>query len=155
MKRLNRLLVVLAIFFVSGCINASAETRVPLDASPTLSPEVMAQPLSTALENSPLMTPPFTSTLQNLIAKATEDLAQRFSIPVTAITLIEAKAVTWPDSSLGCPQEGFAYSQVLTPGHLIVLESANNRYEYHAGNGPDVIYCPNPQPPVPDSSGNT
>jgi hypothetical protein len=71
------------------------------------------------------------------------------------ITLIEAKGVTWSDSSLGCPQEGFAYSQVLTAGYLIALEDANDRYEYHAGKGPNVFYCPNPQPPVPNDSGNT
>jgi len=101
------------------------------------------------------MPSPATSTLQNLTELAREDLAKRLSIPITKISLLEAKKVTWSDSSLGCPQDGFVYAQILTPGYLIVLEHDNNRYEYHAGKGPNVIYCPNPIPPVPNAPDNT
>jgi hypothetical protein len=93
--------------------------------------------------------------LQGLIEKAREDLAKRLSITVTEISVAEAAAVIWPDSSLGCPQKGMAYAEVLTSGYLILLEYANNQYEYHAGKGPEVFYCPNPTPPVPGTPGNT
>jgi hypothetical protein len=101
------------------------------------------------------MTPPATFSLQNLTEIAKEDLAQRLSIPTTQISVIEAKAVTWSDSSLGCPQEGMVYAQVLTSGYLIVLGYSDNQYEYHAGKGPNVFYCPNPIPPVPNAPDNT
>ena len=102
--------------------------------------------------------PTFSSSIpgiESLIEKAKEDLAQQLSISTSQINLLEAQAVVWPDSSLGCPQPGMMYSQVLTPGYLILLGANNKDYEYHAGKGSDVIYCENPSPPVPDMPGDT
>jgi hypothetical protein len=123
--------------------------------------DVPTQPtLSTLLPDLPTqggatqMNPPSTN-LQNLIDKAREDLAQRLSIPATQINLVDATAVTWPDASLGCPQMGMEYAQVLTPGYLILLEYGNNRFEYHASRGTYVIYCENPTPPILGTPDNT
>jgi hypothetical protein len=92
---------------------------------------------------------PLAPGLQGMIEKAKEDLAKRLSITVPEINVEVAAEVTWPDSSRGCPQEGMAYAQVLTPGYLIVLEYNYAKYEYHAGKGPEVIYCINPASPLP------
>ena len=100
--------------------------------------------------NSPLPTPAF-SDLQKLIEKAKEDLAQRLSVPVNQINVVDAQEVLWPDSSLGCPEKGMAYTQVLTPGYLIRLESGGQEFEYHASRK-TFIYCVNPSPPVPGAS---
>jgi hypothetical protein len=101
-------------------------------------------------------TPQSTGTvLQKLIESSRQDLAKRLSVPVEEIVLLEAVGVTWPDSSLGCPQEGMAYAQVLIPGYLIRLQAGNAEFEYHAGKGSTVIYCENPVPPVPGMPGNT
>ena len=99
------------------------------------------------------MTPTGTG-LQNLIDKAIADLAQRSNIPANEITLLEATAVTWSDSSLGCPQEGMVYAQVLTPGYLIRLQAGDQEFEYHASRGTEVIYCENPRPPVEGTPGD-
>lgn len=101
------------------------------------------------------MTSPATSPLQTLIETAQKDLAQRLSIPVAMINLIEAKAVTWSDSSLGCPQEGIVYAEVLTLGYRVILEYAKQTYEYHAGKGHEIFYCANPIPPVVGIPDNT
>jgi hypothetical protein len=93
--------------------------------------------------------------MQSLIEKTKEDLAKRLSITMAEIIVVEASEVVWPDSSLGCPQKGMAYLQVLTPGYLILLEYANNQYEYHAGKGLDFIYCTNPTAPLPGPPGST
>ena len=93
--------------------------------------------------------------MESLIEKAKADLAQRLATSVTEITLKEATPMTWPDSSLGCPQEGMMYTQVLTPGYLILLEHAGNRYEYHASRGNTLVTCENPSPPVPGTPGDT
>ena len=86
--------------------------------------------------------------LQNLINKATADLAQRLSVPIDDITVLESTTVTWPDGSLGCPQEGMAYAQVLTPGYLIRLQAGEQVFEYHASRRTEVVYCEKPMPPV-------
>ena len=88
------------------------------------------------------------TTLQNLIDRAKDDLSARLKIDVSAITLLRAEAVNWSDASLGCPQPGMVYAQVITPGYLIVLEAAGVNFEYHASQGTEVVYCKNPKPPT-------
>ena len=93
--------------------------------------------------------------MQSLIKKIKEDLAKRLSITTAEIKVVEFSDVIWPDSSLGCPQKGMAYLQVLTPGYLILLEYANKQYEYHADLGQDFIYCTNPTAPIPSPPSST
>jgi hypothetical protein len=98
---------------------------------------------------------PSAPTLQNLIEQAKADLAQRLSIPAIQITVLEVGEVVWPDSSLGCPQPGMMYAEVLTPGYLIRLNANDQEYEYHAGKSLDVFLCENPDPPVEGVPDNT
>ncbi|HET9909786.1 MAG TPA: hypothetical protein VFQ23_24270 [Anaerolineales bacterium] len=98
---------------------------------------------------------PADANLQNLVGKARADLANRLAVSTNEINLIEATSVTWPDSSLGCPQEGMVYAQVLTAGYLILLEQGGTTYEYHASGGDTIVTCDNPSSPVPGSPGNT
>ena len=95
------------------------------------------------------------SGLENLVETAKADLTQRLSLPVDQISLVEAEAVVWPDASLGCPQPGMAYADVLTPGYRIILMAQDNAYEYHASRGTEVFHCENPSPPVPGTPGDT
>jgi len=83
-----------------------------------------------------------------LIESAKMDLAQRLSVPISQIEAIETKEATWPDASLGCPEPGIVYAQVVTPGYLVMLEYAGNEYEYHVGIHGDIRYCENPIPPI-------
>lgn len=94
-------------------------------------------------------------TVQYLITTATDDLANRISISKDQIQIKEATEVVWPNSSLGCPQPGMVYAEVLTPGYLILLNANNQDYEYHAGKNSEAFYCENPTPPVPGMSGDT
>jgi hypothetical protein len=103
----------------------------------------------------PLPSFPAAPNLQSLIAKAKDDLAQRLSIPVDQINGIDVKSVIWSNSSLGCPQPGMLYAEVLTPGFLILLSANGQEYEYHAGKASDIFYCENPTPPVEGMPGNT
>lgn len=47
---------------------------------------------------------------------------------------------TWSDASLGCPEPGRFYAQVLTPGYRIVLRVDGGVYVYHSGPG-RVVRC--------------
>ena len=85
--------------------------------------------------------------LQNLIKKAKEDLAQRLSISMAQINLVEMTEVEWSDSSLGCPQPGMDYLQVITPGYLILLEANAQTYEYHSNRDTYFVLCENSNPP--------
>lgn len=79
--------------------------------------------------------------LQRLVEMAKEDLATRLSIAVDEIDLIEAKAVVWPDSSLGCPQPGMQYLQVPEDGAFVILQARGLNYEYHTGGSRGLFLC--------------
>ncbi|MEP0804801.1 MAG: hypothetical protein HRF47_04895 [Chloroflexota bacterium] len=118
----------------------SPNATQPVEISPLPTPS----PDSSLQGDSPSMPDPSNPTLQKLIALAAADLTQRFSIPAEQVQFKEAAAVTWPDSSLGCPNPSSMYLQVLTPGYLIRLQAAERTFEYHTDLKETVIYCENP-----------
>ena len=63
---------------------------------------------------------------------AKNDLSQRLNIPIEDIILVKEEAVDWPDTSLGYPQEGISYAQVITSGFRIILKTQDKLYEYHS-----------------------
>jgi hypothetical protein len=79
--------------------------------------------------------------MQGLIKAAKEDLAQRLNISVAQISLVEARSVIWPDSSLGCPQPGMQYKQVPEDGARILLQVQKLTYEYHTGGRRGLFLC--------------
>lgn len=115
---------------------------------PTQEPEKDSTQMTQPAQPSP------SSGLEFLIEKAKEDLAQRLSISLSQIDLVEATEVVWPNASLGCPQPGMAYAEVLTPGYLILLNADNKEYQYHTSRSTEVIYCENPTPPIPGTPGD-
>lgn len=75
------------------------------------------------------------------LAAALEDLSQRTGLPLDQISLVSMEARDWSDASLGCPQEGFMYAQVITPGYLITLEADGTEYSYHTDQTTQVVLC--------------
>ncbi len=49
---------------------------------------------------------------------------ERLQVPLAEVALVSVEPRTWPDTSLGCPEPGFQYAQVLTPGYVVVARSA-------------------------------
>jgi hypothetical protein len=69
-----------------------------------------------------------------VIQAAKKELAGRLNVRQESIELAGSiEEVTWPDSSLGCPEPGMVYAQVLTPGYRFKLQSGGKLYEYHTG----------------------
>ena len=57
------------------------------------------------------------------------------------IRLASVDAVEWSDASLGCPQPGMMYAQVITPGYRVVLEAEGQQYTYHTDTGQYAVLC--------------
>ncbi len=89
----------------------------------------------------PAIATPSDPALQALVKQAREDLARRLSIAVEQIDLLEVKAVVWPDSSMGCPQPGVAYTQVPQDGLLVRLLVGKRIYAYHSGGNRPLFLC--------------
>ena len=73
-------------------------------------------------------------------AMAKEDLARRLDVSIQQIEVLSAEYVEWPDASLGCPQPGMMYAQVITPGYRIILSASGENYEYHTSLR-GVVFC--------------
>lgn len=68
------------------------------------------------------------------VTRARETL-RNMGIDPSSLTVRDAQPVTWPDSSLGCPQPGTQYLQVVTPGYQVEFQGAQGSYRVHvAGN---------------------
>jgi hypothetical protein len=77
---------------------------------------------------------------RKVVELAREDLAARLQIGVEAIETRAVHPMNWPDSSLGCPQPGFSYMQMITPGYRIELQADGRRFSYHSDQR-RVIAC--------------
>lgn len=91
--------------------------------------------------------------LDDQIALAREDLAQQRGSDLGSIILVAARHVTWRSGALGCPGPGMSYTQALVPGVLIILQSGNENFSYHAENAGVPFYCPKERIEVPASIG--
>ena len=87
-----------------------------------------------------------------LVEQARLDAARRASTGLDQVEVLSVRAVEWPDSSLGCPQPGFMYSQIVTPGYRIALRAGGRTYEYHSDRGQRVVFCANPKRPLGSSA---
>lgn len=81
------------------------------------------------------------STQPDVVRLAVADLAQTLSLRPEEIAVQQVEPVEWSDSSLGCPQPGRAYLQVITPGYRIVLAAGGRHYTYHANMKDMVVRC--------------
>lgn len=116
----------------------SAATRPPLP-TPAL-PETLPLPIPTEL--TPMDPQSFDVPASDpVVQKAIADLTGRLGIAPEQVTVLSVEAVTWPDSSLGCPQPGMEYLQVMVDGLRIRLGAGGALYEYHSGGQGDPFLC--------------
>ena len=62
----------------------------------------------------------------------------------------EVTRVVWRNASLGCPEKGMAYAQVLVNGYLIIADVDGTQTRLHASDQGRIIACPanRSQPPL-------
>ena len=69
-------------------------------------------------------------------------LADELDVAEGGFKLENSEKVEWPDASLGCPQEGYAYAQVVTPGYKLVFKNADKLYPVHTNaDGSQMVVC--------------
>jgi len=71
--------------------------------------------------------------------RAREALANWLRVCREEIEVVEVEEVEWPDTSLGCPQPGMVYAQVIVPGCRVVMRVGDEVYEYHSGGGHGML----------------
>ena len=128
MKKLHYLL---PLIFLVACQSIEMPEELP---TPTEKPTQVQ-----LVEND--VTPAPEPEINPLVELAIQDLATRLNLDPELVTVIDIKPVTWPDSSLGCPQEGMMYAQVETDGYLIHVLADSQLYEYHTDTSQFFILC--------------
>lgn len=119
----------------------------------------LAQPTAPAQSASPISVPP-TPQLPNavegdVVTTLRALVAAKLQVALAELTLVSAEEVIWRDASLGCPQPGEGYAQVLTPGWRVVFaDAAGREYDVHTSEKPEsFVICtstdaaPAPLPP--------
>ncbi len=78
---------------------------------------------------------------QAVVDEAVRTAAAYAAVAPTDVQVQQVEAREWSDASLGCPRPGLMYSQVVTPGYLIVLVAAGRVLEYHSDARGRVVLC--------------
>ena len=118
----KRLALGIGLVWLAACAGAATASGRPPERNPTqIAP-------SGATRAGRVMT----ESLSTMVRLALEDAARRRPSQAANLTATFAEPVTWPDGSLGCPQPGKSYVQVLVAGFLIRIAAGAETLEYHA-----------------------
>ncbi len=94
--------------------------------------------VAVALVAAPVVSACAQGNLPQPVQAAIADLAKRLDVAAEQITVENMERVTWPNTSLGNPQPGMMYPQVLTQGYRVILRHEDESYEYHTDMGTTV-----------------
>jgi hypothetical protein len=75
------------------------------------------------------------------VQAAVASAAAEFGVDLSAVSVVSYDPQDWGDTSLGCPKEGEFYSQVITPGYLVILSVNGEQHEYHTDGVDRAIRC--------------
>jgi len=90
--------------------------------------------------------PPVPPGAERIVAAVRADAARRSGQDPGRVRLVSVEAVDWPDTSLGCPEQGKFYAQVITPGYRVVVRAGSTDYEYHTDRAGNFVLCVRGQP---------
>ncbi len=121
----------------------SASQEQPTPAGDTSNRPSTPQPTDQPTTGNPAVLSPGANAMATMARNA---LASDLGIAESNVTVVSTEEVQWSDGSLGCPQPGMMYPQVITPGFRVTLEANGKRYTYHTDTRRYVIRCDNPSP---------
>ena len=78
------------------------------------------------------------------VEAAVKRLALDLHITSAEIAVVSFEAVQWPAASLGAPQPGMMYAQMVTGGYRVILSAQGQQYEVHTNmrTRAVVLSCP-------------
>jgi hypothetical protein len=144
----------------SACVNPSSQPVLASPVSPLVTSTPPGSPAVAPTNTPPIITsePPTTGGTPipqpgspdpaAAIDAATNQLAAELGIAPQAIIVVNALPVQWNDSSLGCPQPGQVYLQVVTPGYLVTLSAEGEEYNVHTDLNGVAVVCAQEGDPV-------
>ena len=120
---------------VSGGNNDEERTEQPATAATATesgTPALHATPAPTVGETIP----------GEIETAARKLLAEEMEVDAEDFKLISSEGMGWSDASLGCPQEGMLYAQVLTSGYKLVFDLEGASHAVHTNSdGSHLVVC--------------
>lgn len=74
---------------------------------------------------------------ENLLDAMVADAAERAGVDSTQVEIVSVTEETFNDSSLGCSEPGQTYTQVITPGHVVIVQAGGAQLDYRVGTQPE------------------
>jgi hypothetical protein len=145
----SRILIAgLFLLVAAGCVPTQASGKFSAQPTVAMPTPTLANPAQIPLGNTPMPvdTPSSPPPAQKFVDLAKQDLANRLSVDVDQIAVVEATPIVWPDAALGCPSPGKVYAQGRVPGYRIILEANGMEYVYHADQTGQIVLCPEMNP---------
>lgn len=78
---------------------------------------------------------------QAIVDLVLNDAATQLGVEPSALSITSIEPMDWPDSSLGCPEDGGVYAQVISPGYRIIVTDGAASLEYHTGPNDIIVAC--------------
>jgi hypothetical protein len=144
MKTNGLLIIFLALLLVGCTMPWARDTESTRGVVAT--PDVTSRPTS-QLPNDRDAVPPLPTQepgyreAQHTIERAIADLQALLGADAEHVVVQEVLPAEFPDASLGVPEAGVTYAQVVTPGYVIRLAVGDKVYEYH-GNDQRIVLVP-------------
>jgi hypothetical protein len=79
---------------------------------------------------------------EQILLQIMQQVAASTGAPLADLEIEEARAVTWNDGSLGCPEPGQLYTQALVDGYWVVIEVAGETFDFRVGANGEFKFCP-------------
>ncbi|HEV2126002.1 MAG TPA: hypothetical protein VGW38_24870 [Chloroflexota bacterium] len=81
---------------------------------------------------------------RQVVDGALQNASNRLGVPRERLQILRVEEREWPDTSLGCPEPGRMYAQVITPGYFVVINDETlpgRTLEYHTDRQGRVVHC--------------
>ena len=79
---------------------------------------------------------------QEILDPILSEAAALANVAREQLVIVRAEPVVWNDGSLGCPEPGMMYTQALVNGYWVVINAAEQTYDFRVGRGGRFQLCP-------------
>ncbi len=124
---------------LAGCGPDSGTTPTSgnQDPAPTATSRPSLSPVPTAAVPATVPAESYPQPVSLAITRAVEETG----VDRERVRVVSYEEREWPSPALGCPQPGFSYPQVVTPGYFVRLEIEGEQRIYHTNRSTTVVDC--------------
>ena len=134
------LLLAVGLLLTACGSSTSDPTATPSPVAPVETPEAPPVPTTPPDENTPVI-PDDDDVYPQPVQVAAEAAAEEAGVPVEDVRVISYQERQWGSTALGCPQPGFSYAQVVTPGYFAVIQAGDTTFEFHTNMTTNAVLC--------------